>query len=185
MESKILQIVDPEIQLFAQSAVKRFCDGPHMLRADIIHEKQWQLAPIETGLHIDDALAEKLIGIASLSKITTIYAIETEGLNVPFGFEVPLTREGFDQFNYQCAGFNYLLVPRSEAFALLCSTDDYLLFAAPENLMKIGFPEGLEKMIAAFVETYASDKELWGPTGIANFERVVEYCRKAEKTGQV
>jgi hypothetical protein len=103
----------------------------------------WIAAPVESALHFSDSDAQSISKAASDRGIEYVFAVATEGIEESIScFKISMTSDGLLTFSKQCSHFNYILFPRNESFAILCTVDDYFLVAGPESFVAdvVGMP---------------------------------------------
>jgi hypothetical protein len=126
----------------SSALVRRSADGVFGLRRVL----GWQAVPKESqlffGLHDRQMLADACadLGLHALYAI----ALEPDPRRVKSSVcRIEPSPSGLAHFSRECSGFNYLLCPPDFTFVIICSTDEFLVYA--------GLPSFLEGSLGASV----------------------------------
>jgi hypothetical protein len=132
-------------------------ESPVYLSAASAATRGWVVAPVESGLHFSESDADDIERALRDARCETLFAIGTEDVNDHEAYyELPATKDALLAFNKRCCHFNYLITPIDEAFAILCTVDDYYLIAGSQRFVShaVGGPvEGAWEAFNEFART--------------------------------
>lgn len=135
--NKIQAVSDPKIIQRLQSTIERLVKKPWHLNTDWIADKKWVAVPVEKGRHFEEEEAKTISHTLLLFGYTECFAIATEPMgNYPRCYLVPPTKEGLIDFSKECAGLNFVLIPENLSFAILCTSENYNIFAGPSDFVE-------------------------------------------------
>lgn len=158
--NKIQAISDQKIIQRFQSAIERLVEKPWHLNPDWIANKKWIAVPMEKGRHFEEEEAKTISHALLFFGYTECFAIATEPMgDYPHCYLVPPTKEGLLDFSKECAGLNFILVPENMSFAILCTSENYNIFAGPSDFVEKAIGTNIAAARAKFREV-ASD-EWW------------------------
>ena len=127
------ETVEPMLAL-TRGIVRRSAQGDFELR----RVERWLAIPKESQLFLGRDDQERLAAVFQSLSRTVVYAIALEEDPRHRGApvcRVRATAAGLKEFNRECSGFNYVLCPEDGALTVVCSTDDYVVFAGPPELV--------------------------------------------------
>jgi hypothetical protein len=106
------------------------------LNLNWLADKGFSAIPWVSASHLNPEMA-KTLSEALLSRgWRECFALATEPLNENMRcFKVETTANGLMDFERTCAHFNFILLPTDESFAVLCTTDDYIVVAGPADFV--------------------------------------------------
>jgi hypothetical protein len=129
----------------------RLLAGPEMFRSKLLRDKGWSVVPVESASHFNSQDVRRLSSaIRSLGFVDCLAIIADEVTEGPMVYRVPITEDGLASFSQECLGLNALLVPQDEAFAVLCTVDDYYLVAGQRNFVAAATGGDISKAREAF-----------------------------------
>jgi hypothetical protein len=128
MTRKLVPVAELNQVRKLQDLIKPMLEPPAHFDLQWLKRNNWIAVPAESGNHFDDNDAGALAQAMQIVNVGACFAIATEPLeNFPVSFEVETTTEGLKAFSEKCGHFNFLLVPRSLSFGILCTTFDYFV----------------------------------------------------------
>ncbi|HEX8337818.1 MAG TPA: hypothetical protein VF621_13870 [Pyrinomonadaceae bacterium] len=158
--TEFVPIFDPVEARRAAAAARRLVDGPWHLSAEALARGGWEAVPVEKGRHLEEDGARALARALTEAGHGHCYAVAAEPLGEhPSVYRAEATAEGLLKFSEECAGLNFVLLPPDASAAVLCTTEDYNLYAGPPAFLRRALGRDTEAARAAFRE-YASD-EWW------------------------
>jgi hypothetical protein len=151
-------------------------DGPYHLGVAWIRQRGWTVVPVESGGHFNesDPDAARLADAMRSAGCRECYAVAVEPVGPPPPADVALvqaTPDGLLDFSYECAHFNFLLMPDKLAFAVLCTVGDYYLVAGPTGFVRQAVGGDIERARNEFKEF---------ATGWSEEERLLAVARRYE-----
>lgn len=130
--TKIQALSDTIMIQRLESMIEGLIDKPSHLNTDSIAKKRWVAVPVEKGRHFEEDEVEIISRAIQVLGYTECFAIATELIGeYPRCYRIPMTKEGLIDFSQECAGLNFILVPEDLSFAILCTSEDYNIFAGP------------------------------------------------------
>lgn len=158
MTIEFVPVFEPVEMRRMVAAAKRLTDGPWHLNTDAL--AGWEAVPVEKGRHLDEPEAEALARAWREAGHEHCYAVATEPVEPrPQVYRMETTTEGLLKFSEECAGLNYILLPPDASSAVLCTSEDYNLYAGPADFVRRALGTDIEAARAVFRE-YAAD-EWW------------------------
>jgi hypothetical protein len=153
-------VFDPSEVRVVTARAKRLVAGPWDLDTEQIARAGWVAVPAEKGRHVEEEEAPALARAMRDAGHEYVYAVATEPMGEhPSAYRVGATAAGLLKFSDECFGLNFVLVPADASFAVLCTTEDYNLYAGPADFVRRALGTEIEAARAAFRE-YASH-EWW------------------------
>lgn len=150
-------VTDLKLIALLEAAVTPLLDGPWHLRVEELARRSWAAVPVEKGRHIEPDAAEPLAAALQQQTSGPCYAVATEPTGQqPRCYLVGTSAEALLSFSHECAGLNFILVPRELGFALLFTSEDYNVYAGPRQFLEAVVAQPLKEARSAF-EQYADD----------------------------
>ena len=133
---------------------------PWHLNTESIASEGWIVVPTEKARHFEEAQAQALARAMREREHEHCYAVATEPTGVhPQVYRMAATATGLLKFSEECAGLNCIVLPDAASFAVLCTSEDYNLYAGPADFVRRALGTDIATARASFLE-YASD-EWW------------------------
>jgi hypothetical protein len=145
-EHLIALVRDADKIRMAKAAADAVADTPLHLSLSWIAKNRWAAVPVESGLPFGEREAEWFAKATELIECYQCLVVATEPM--PPSAEcylVATTQDGFLEVRRVCFGFNYIVLPEDESFAILLTTEDYYVVAGPK--------EFVEKAIGSTIQT--------------------------------
>ena len=149
------EVEDPgEIdQLLGRSSalVQRSASGVFGLRRVL----GWQAVPKESQLFFGAIDRELLAGACASIGLQELYAVALEPDPRRARSSVcklPASPSGLARLNRECSGFNYLVCPSDLSFVVICSTDEFLVYAGSPQFLERTLGTSLPNALGAFRE---------------------------------
>jgi hypothetical protein len=132
-------------------------DPPWHLHLAACQARGWQVVPREKGRHFESNDAALVVAAAAKANTTRCYARAAEPTGeYPGCYQFAPLLGGFLAFADECATLNFAIVPDPFAFLVLCTSEDYNLYAAPVELLEILLGSNVPDARARF-RAYAAD----------------------------
>jgi hypothetical protein len=159
----------------ARTSIARAIDDSNQLRNEFLKDQGWIV--VESGLHFDQADAERIAGAMRSTSKGKLLAILMEPLrNVEEALEFESSREGLLAFSRRCAHFSYVLSPEDFSFVVVCTTNDYYLVAGPRRFVEAALGNSVDEAWKRFHEF--ADDESWGDSDKARLLQVLKRCQQ-------
>jgi hypothetical protein len=102
--------------------------------------------PEESALHFDEEQCTRFSRAFRQAGVDKLVAVATEELKGgPFAYELGSSAQDLGAFSYECSGVNVVLMgEKSEDFAILCTTDDFLLVGGSRSFVSDAFGDPAE-----------------------------------------
>lgn len=170
-----LQVMAGPVVDRLESAAKEMIDQPWHLSLRWLQERGWVAVPVEKGRHFEPEEAERVAHVLRAAGYQQLYAVATEPMGQhPSCYLLPATRPGLQEFSEETASLNFILLPETCSFAILCTSEDYNIFAGQAGLVEGLIGQGIEAGRADFREL-ASDEWWQG--------RLLQVADRYETTG--
>jgi len=120
-----------------QEWLDQLVESPGHLNAQSLRDRNWLAVPVESGSHFAEDDANNLAHAMQLANCRYCYGIAIEPLDAfPHAWRIEATKDGLLEFSKTCAHFNFVLVPDSMTFAILCTVYDYYIVAGPSEFVQ-------------------------------------------------
>lgn len=149
--TKIQAVSDPHMLQKLAAMIADVTDPPWHLKPEWIVKQGWVAVPVEKGRHFEANEAETVSQALQALGCTECLAIATEPMGeYPHCYRVPCTKEGLLDFSHACAGTNFVLIPEDLSWAILCTSEDYNVFAGPLALVESALGTDISTALARF-----------------------------------
>jgi hypothetical protein len=134
--SDIEEIHDASVVLRWRERITPILDDLWALNLDWVRVQRWTVVPTHRGRHFEaDEAARTALAVQHLGA-GQIYAICTDGPGVCNYFILLPTSAGLTAFDRQGAGRNFLLTSEDLSYVILCTSEDYNLYAGPQGFVE-------------------------------------------------
>ena len=148
-ETQLIEAID--------SRLGGLIDPPWHLHLPACQARGWQVVPREKGRHFEEAEAALLVAAALKTNVSRCFARATEPTGELTGcYQFAPLMSGFLAFTDECATLNFAIVPEPFSFLVLCTSEDYNLYAAPLELLEVMLGSNIPDARAKF-RAYADD----------------------------
>lgn len=138
--------------------VVRSKDGYHT----IARKKEWIAVPAESSCHLNVCDQERLARTYRDTGSQTVWAVRLEDILLePLAYQVQTTIDGLHAFNRACAQFNYCLCDPEYSSLVICTTDDYLVFAGTPEFVRAACGVHEAEAFVAFGDYVKRTSEVW------------------------
>lgn len=130
---------------------------PDSLNPDWLSKHGWICVPVEEDGPYEDKAINELVSAGRTLGVEWVYATLAEPLinSVPL-FNVRLTHDGLRAFRKQCSMFCYLLITPTPLFGILCTKEDYTIYAGTKEVVEVLLAKTVDEARADF-RSYAAD----------------------------
>lgn len=141
-------------------------------RFTLLRVAEWIAVPVRSSSHLCEADQERLSRAFQTSGQKWVWAVALEPLdNVTSVLRIPVSGQGFQEFNRECAHFNYALLAEDESSLVVCTTDDYFVVAGNPTFVTEAVESSEAEAIEAF-RRFAHDPS-WTEKVTAFFDSVL------------
>jgi hypothetical protein len=138
----------------AESVARRMCevttrskDGVYTL----VRKEDWVAVPTQNSCHLNKGDRERLAVTYADVRQDAIWAVAMEELlQEPRVYRVRATEEGFAEFSYRCGLFNYALCSQDLSSLVICTTDDYTVYAGSPEFVGRATGGSVQEMFEGF-----------------------------------
>lgn len=156
----MMPVTEPELFERVMSLPRDIVEDHFDLKLDWLVSKEWVAVPVDSGMHFDENDIERLSQAAISIGCSQCFAIATEPLGeLPRCYQLETTPDDLLAFNRKWGAFNFVLIPETRVFAVLCTSEDYFIVAGTCEFVKKAVGRDISVARAEF-EEYASD-ETW------------------------
>ena len=128
-------------------------DEPAHLYASWLAKNDWTVAPAMSASHFGAEDGAWMASALAYAKCSGIFGIATEPLEkTPTCYTLTVSEEDLMAFNWECAHFNFALIPADRSLAILCTVYDYFLVAGPREFVRLAMHGDIEAAWHEFEE---------------------------------
>jgi len=143
-----------------KAQVNDLVDAPWHLKTEALARRGWIAVPAEKARHLTEAEARALARTLREDGLEHCYAFATEQTGIHTSvYRVEASVAGLLKFSGECAGLNFIVVPADVSCAVLCTTEDYNVYAGTADFLRRALGTDIDAARTSFLE-YASD-EWW------------------------
>ena len=146
------QVLGAELEAAIDAAIER----PWHIRPEFAARKNWLVVPVEKGRHFEPDDADRVARAMRSAGASSCFGVATEPTGPdPCCYAVPPSAAALLEFSDIFAGLNAALLPRDVAWLVLCTTEDYNLYAGPEAFVSACLETTVDRARAAFAKVAA------------------------------
>jgi hypothetical protein len=131
-------------------------EEPAHLNRSWLAEMKWIVVPKESACHFNEAYVSAIAKAYVQLGTSLIFATATEDAGEPGCYAVAPSKNGLLAFSFECAQFNYALIPADRSSVILCTVYDYFLVSGPMEFVKTAVGGDIKEAWDCFEEA-ASD----------------------------
>jgi hypothetical protein len=156
--NEIQAVANADVVRQLEAMAAQVFDEPWHLRAAWIIDRGWIVVPVEKGRHFEEDDAARTARAMRGFGYEQCYAVATEPMDDdPHAYSVPATRDGLIDFSRTTAGLNFILIPQDLSFAVLCTSEDYNLYAGSRDFVELALGTDVDSARAQFREIAADE----------------------------
>lgn len=157
MVRNLIAITDASEISRLEMCIGKVVESPGSLNKDWLVENNMVAVPVESAGHFDNHDAAQLAYAIKTENVSRCFAIASEPLkNFPCYYSMGTETDDLLAFSRECAHFNFLLIPASLSFAVLCTVFDYYIVSGTRLFVENAVGCGIEDAHNRFLEYAAA-----------------------------
>lgn len=151
--ANLIPITAPEAQARLQDTLQDMVEKDMCIRTDYLDAHGWIAMPVESASHFSKKDIESISKAIESFGCQKCFAISLEPLeNFPLFLEIFATKEGLQDFSWECGHFNFALLSENKTFLIICTVYDYFIIAGSREFVEISVGGDLDVAKKAFAE---------------------------------